>query len=184
MKEKLFYKKWKSTVGDLFLYSDETHLLALTFSQNNERVLKQLKFDHFNPRSSKVIEETISQLIHYFQGTVTQFQIPFHLEGTDFQKSTWNSLKQIPYGKTITYKEQAQRLNNKNAIRAIGAANSRNPISIIVPCHRVIGSNGSLTGYAGGLSAKAKLLDIEKKWSMQLRLEKNYPNAHKDFLML
>ncbi|MHB8484007.1 MAG: methylated-DNA--[protein]-cysteine S-methyltransferase, partial [Nitrospiria bacterium] len=120
--------------------------------------------DHFIPESSKIIEETIFQLTQYFQGTLTRFQIPRHLEGTDFQKSTWNSLKQIPYGKTITYKEQARILKNKNAIRAIGAANGRNPVSIIVPCHRVIGSNGNLTGYAGGLSAKAKLLDIERHW--------------------
>ncbi|MBI1820602.1 MAG: methylated-DNA--[protein]-cysteine S-methyltransferase [Nitrospirae bacterium] len=162
MKENLFYEKWGSPVGHLFLYSNDTHLLALTFAQNNERVLKQLRFDHFNQGSSKVIEEAISQLTDYFQGTLTQFQIPFRLEGTDFQKSAWNSLKQIPYGQTITYKEQAQRLNNKNALRAIGTAIGRNPISIIVPCHRVIGSNGTLKGYAGGLSAKAKLLEIEK----------------------
>lgn len=165
MKKNIFYKKWKSPVGDLFFYSDETHLLGLTFSQNNERVLKRLNFDHFIPGSSKVIEEAISQLTHYFQGKLTRFQIPFRLEGTDFQKSTWNALKQIPYGQTITYKEQAQRLNNKTAIRAVGTANSRNPVSIIVPCHRVIGSNGNLTGYAGGLSAKAKLLEIEGGWS-------------------
>ncbi|MHB8484047.1 MAG: methylated-DNA--[protein]-cysteine S-methyltransferase, partial [Nitrospiria bacterium] len=86
MKENIFYKKWKSDVGDLFLYSDENRLLALTFSRNNERVLKQLNFDHFIPGSSEVIEETISQLTYYFQGKLTQFQIPFQLEGTDFQK--------------------------------------------------------------------------------------------------
>ena len=101
------------------------------------------------------------QLSEYFSGSRKSFSMKLDLQGTEFQKRVWNELTKIPYGKTITYKELAVRLSNVKSIRAAGTANGANPIPIIIPCHRVIGSDGSLTGYAGGLEMKEKLLQLE-----------------------
>ena len=101
------------------------------------------------------------QLSEYFSGSRKSFSMKLDLQGTEFQKRVWNELTKIPYGKTITYKELAVRLGNVKSIRAAGTANGANPIPIIIPCHRVIGSDGSLTGYAGGLEMKEKLLQLE-----------------------
>ena len=105
--------------------------------------------------------EVTDQLDAYFAGTLTRFEIPMRLEGTDFQRRTWAQLQEIPYGETISYGELAGRLGNPGASRAVGLANGRNPIAVIVPCHRVIGANGTLTGYGGGLDRKVWLLDHE-----------------------
>lgn len=101
------------------------------------------------------------QLKEYFTGTRKEFDVPLELEGTDFQKKVWNELQKIPYGKTISYKTLSEKLGDVKAIRAVGKANGQNPIAIIIPCHRVIGADGSLTGYAGGLDIKEKLLHLE-----------------------
>jgi len=101
------------------------------------------------------------QLREYFAGTRKVFDIPLDIDGTDFQKTVWNELLKIPYGKTISYKTLSEKLGDVKAIRAVGKANGQNPIAIIIPCHRVIGSDGSLTGYAGGLAIKEKLLHLE-----------------------
>jgi O-6-methylguanine DNA methyltransferase len=102
-----------------------------------------------------------SQLAAYFRGDLTVFNVAMNLQGTDFQCSVWKQLSAIPYGETISYGELARRIGNPNASRAVGLANGRNPLSIIVPCHRVIGANGSLTGYGGGLERKTWLLQHE-----------------------
>lgn len=107
------------------------------------------------------------QLDEYFAGTRTEFDVPLDPVGTDFQLSAWRALREIPYGETVSYGQQAERMGDKNKARAVGAANGRNPISIIVPCHRVVGSNGSLTGFAGGIQAKQLLLDLERRVSGQ-----------------
>lgn len=104
-----------------------------------------------------------NQLEEYFEGKRVEFDLPLDLQGTDFQKRVWNELLTIPYGKTVSYKELSIRLGDVRAIRAVAAANGANPVSIIVPCHRVIGSDGSLTGYAGGLWRKRWLLDFEQR---------------------
>ncbi len=101
------------------------------------------------------------QLKEYFAGTRKEFDVPLDIEGTDFQKRVWNELRKIPYGKTISYKILSEKLGDIKAIRAVGKANGQNPIAIIIPCHRVIGANGSLVGYAGGLAIKEKLLHLE-----------------------
>jgi methylated-DNA-[protein]-cysteine S-methyltransferase len=101
------------------------------------------------------------QLKEYFAGTRKEFDVPLDIEGTDFQKRVWNELQNIPYGKTISYKSLSEKLGDVKAIRAVGKANGQNPIAIIIPCHRVIGANGSLVGYAGGLAIKEKLLHLE-----------------------
>ena len=102
------------------------------------------------------------QLDEYFQGKRTTFSLPFKLTGTPFQLAVWKELQNIPYGKTTSYKEIAQKINKPKACRAVGMANNKNPLPIIIPCHRVIGSNGKLIGYAGGLKLKNYLLELEK----------------------
>lgn len=108
-----------------------------------------------------VLSAVVAQLDEYFAGERTEFDVPLAPAGTAFQQQAWSALRAIPFGETITYGEQAARLGDKNKSRAVGAANGRNPIPIVVPCHRVVGSNGHLTGFAGGLDTKAWLLDHE-----------------------
>jgi len=111
----------------------------------------------------EVIEVVMKQLEEYFKGERISFQIPIEFEGTEFQKISWNQLTKIPYGETISYKEQAIAIGREKSVRAVGTANGKNKLSIIIPCHRVIGSNGKLTGYAGGVDRKAWLLEHERK---------------------
>lgn len=118
-------------------------------------------------RDAKPFAKAIEQLGEYFAGQREEFDLPIVLEGTPFQLSVWRSLQTIPYGKTVSYLELAKKIGNPKAVRAVGLANGSNPIPIIVPCHRVIGSDGSLTGFGGGLPTKQKLLALE---SRQLRL--------------
>ncbi len=111
--------------------------------------------------SSTLLKDACIQLDEYFEGRRQKFDLALKPHGTDFQRSAWESLLRIPYGETRSYLQQAESIRNPRAIRAIGQANSRNPIPIIIPCHRVIGKNGSLTGYAGGLDRKTRLLALE-----------------------
>lgn len=114
---------------------------------------------------SDVLADAVRELDEYFAGNRREFDVPVHYVcGTDFQKKVWDLLKNVKYGDTISYKEEARRFGNVKAIRAVASANGRNPISIFIPCHRVIGSDGSLTGYAGGLEKKRFLLDLEKNF--------------------
>lgn len=114
-------------------------------------------------KETKLIKEAASQLNEYLSGSREDFSIPFDLEGTEFQVKVWNELIKIPYGETRTYKEIAEKIGNPKAARAIGMANNKNPILIMIPCHRVVGKNKSLVGYAGGLEMKERLLEIEHK---------------------
>jgi len=107
--------------------------------------------------------EAADQLAAYFDGTLTEFDLPLAPGGTPFQRTVWAALQRIPYGETVTYGELAARIGRPTAARAVGLANGRNPISIVVPCHRVIGSSGGLTGYGGGLDRKRQLLDFESR---------------------
>lgn len=113
------------------------------------------------PGDNEHLQQLEQEMTDYFDKKITTFTVPLHLTGTDFQKSVWQSLMEIPYGKTWTYKQQAVRLEQLPAIRAIAATNGQNKHAIVIPCHRVIGSNGSLTGYAGGLDKKRWLLNFE-----------------------
>ncbi|MDR1167528.1 MAG: methylated-DNA--[protein]-cysteine S-methyltransferase [Heliobacteriaceae bacterium] len=113
-------------------------------------------------KETPLIKKAGIQLAEYFEGKRKSFDLPLNPSGTDFQKKVWRLLCKIPYGKTASYKETAAAAGNPNASRAVGGANNKNPIMIVIPCHRVIGSNGALTGYAGGLDMKQKLLDLEK----------------------
>ncbi len=109
-----------------------------------------------------------TQLKEYFNRQRKEFDLKLEILGTEFQKKVWNELTKIPYGETISYGELANRMGDKNLMRAVAAANGANPIPIIIPCHRVIGADGSLTGYGGGLDVKQKLLELEGSWSLSL----------------
>lgn len=119
------------------------------------------------PDDSKVVN-VFTQLREYFNRQRKGFDLPLEIIGTDFQKKVWNALTKIPYGETISYGELANRMGDKNLMRAVAAANGANPIPIIIPCHRVIGADGSLTGYGGGLDVKQKLLELEGSWTLAL----------------
>jgi methylated-DNA-[protein]-cysteine S-methyltransferase len=140
----------------------------LTLISNGD-ALQHVEFE--NPRyaytpapagKDKILDETRRQLDKYFAGKLRAFDLPLAPQGTEFQKRVWQALLTIPYGATRSYGQQAAAIGQPNASRAVGLANGRNPISIIVPCHRVIGSNGSLTGYGGGMDRKKFLLDLEQ----------------------
>ena len=124
--------------------------------------LQRMLEAEYDIRPSGVVEHAVSELNEYFRGTRTTFDTPLLMTGTDFQKQVWQSLLAIPYGATISYCEEALRIGRPAAVRAVANANGANPVSIFVPCHRVIGSNGSLTGYGGGTSVKQWLLRMEQ----------------------
>ena len=121
----------------------------------------------FSSDDLKVVN-VFKQLREYFNRQRKEFNLPLEILGTDFQKKVWNELRKIPYGETISYGELANRMGDKNLMRAVAAANGANPIPIIIPCHRVIGADGGLTGYGGGLDVKQKLLELEGSWSLSL----------------
>lgn len=157
----IYYKTWKSPVGDLNLYANDTSLLALTYQENDREVAKRLGLEQHSEEFSPVIDETIRQLGEYFEGKRKVFDLPIELTGTDFQKSAWAHLRKIPNGTIVSYRDQAKAINREKAVRAVGSANGKNPISIIVPCHRVMGANAKISGYAGTPIVKKKLLEIE-----------------------
>lgn len=110
----------------------------------------------------KILAQAVRELSEYFKGERKDFNLPLDIKGTPFQKNVWSELQKIPYGKTVSYKDIAKKVSSEKAVRAVGTANGRNPLSIVVPCHRVIASNGTLSGYAGGMNIKAKLLQLEQ----------------------
>lgn len=147
-----------SPVGKLTLVARGDKLAAILWEEDRPG---RVKLGEMAQQSRPVLEETARQLQEYFSGQRDHFELPLDFEGTPFQKQVWAELLQIPYGQTRTYLEIARRIGNEKSVRAVGAANGRNPISIVAPCHRVIGAKGELTGFAGGLHAKKTLLAIE-----------------------
>jgi methylated-DNA-[protein]-cysteine S-methyltransferase len=122
-----------------------------------------------NP-ANEWMEQAAEELRTYFAGNLRVFRVPLDIQGTDFQLAVWHHLLKIPYGETRSYAQVAQAVGQPKAVRAVGAANGANPVAIIVPCHRVIGSSGTLTGYGGGLPLKKRLLELEGAWTMGLKL--------------
>jgi methylated-DNA-[protein]-cysteine S-methyltransferase len=122
---------------------------------------------HDERSETRLIREAYQQLRAYFDGKLFEFTLPLAPKGTDFQQSVWRALREIPYGETASYKDIAIRVGNPNAVRAVGMANNRNPIAIVIPCHRVIGSNGQLVGYRSGLENKRLLLELEARYATQ-----------------
>jgi len=156
-----FHTTYQSPVGPLLLMSDGQSLTGLHTDSDKHRPAKRP--DWIEKDSAAPFAEVKKQLDAYFRGRLTEFDLALAPQGTEFQLRVWRELRGIPYGETISYAELARRIGNSKASRAVGMANSRNPISIIVPCHRVIGADNSLTGYAGGLERKRMLLVHEAK---------------------
>lgn len=152
-----YYLITPSPLGDVTIQANDDGLLGLWFEEHTTLpdVLGSLAPEH------PILLEASKQLTHYFEGKVQSFDLPLAAEGTDFQKLVWRALCDIPFGESISYQELANRIGKPRAVRAVGAANGKNPISVIVPCHRVIGKSGTLTGYAGGVERKRKLLELE-----------------------
>ena len=155
------YQKIESPIGSIFIAADNIFLRAITFDRNEEKIRATLS--GFKHKSNTIIKQTQTQLQEYFAGKRTEFDLPITFTGTPFQNQTWHALLTILYGETRSYSEQALLIGNPKAIRAVGRANGLNPIGIVVPCHRVIGKSGKLTGYAGGLDKKIFLLDLERE---------------------
>ena len=156
---KQFYKQMESPVGKLKLVANSQALVAVLWEQERPNRVK-LGTPMFDPKHP-ILLETERQLREYFLVQRTQFDLPLEPNGSNFQKKVWQALREIPFGQTRSYLDLANAVGSSKASRAVGAANGKNPLSIIVPCHRVVGSDGSLTGFAGGLQAKAALLALE-----------------------
>ena len=154
-----FFWRWPSPVGELLLIADARGLSGLNF-QNGPHLVEP---DPAWKERRDPFKEVIQQLEGYFAGRLRTFHVELSLQGTDFQLSVWHTLRRIPYGDTANYSGIASQIGNPKASRAVGAANGQNPISIIVPCHRVIGKNGHLVGYGGGLPIKKFLLALERR---------------------
>src|SRR5689334_119893 len=157
----LFYKEVESPVGKLRLFASDNALVAILWEHERpDRVkLQSAKLGLRHP----ILLETERQLKQYFAGTRTQFELPLDARGTDFQMKVWRALREIPFGETRSYLNLATAVGSSKSSRAVGSATGKNPLSIVVPCHRVVGSNGSLTGFAGGLKIKAQLLALEAR---------------------
>ncbi len=149
------------------IYETKFGFFEIGYSHDTIIFLEKLHDTTINDFGKKtaLTDKVFSQLLEYFEGKRKEFDFPYEMRGTDFQKKVWQALCDIPYGETRSYKDIAIAIGNPKACRAIGLANNKNPISIAVPCHRVIGSNGKLVGYAGGLDMKESLLNMEKKCS-------------------
>lgn len=156
----------ETPIGNMVACSTKQGICLLEFEERKEladelKVLPLMFNATLKEGSTPHIDQLKIQLTEYFLGVRTQFTVPLEIKGTPFQQSVWQALQEIPYGETRSYKEQARILGKPEAIRAVGTANGRNKIAILVPCHRVLGSNGVLTGYAGGLWRKEYLLKLE-----------------------
>ena len=154
-------KTMKSPVGKLKLVATDQGLAAILWENDNPKRVPLSPIEE--SKAHPVLLETERQLAEYFSGDRKKFSLPFDCTGTEFQKKVWQALATIPFGETRSYREIAQQIGRPKAVRAVGAANGRNPLSIVVPCHRVIGADGKLTGFAGGLETKATLLQLESE---------------------
>ena len=159
---------YKTKIGELILGSFKESLCLLDFRHRKMRNTVDSRIKHgFNAEfleiDNEVIQQTKKQLSQYLSGDRKEFSLPISLVGTEFQKSVWQSLMKIPYGTTSSYLQLAKNINNEKAVRAVASANGANAINLIVPCHRIIGSDGQLVGYGGGLSIKKRLLNLESQ---------------------
>lgn len=155
---KIYKLDYESPIGMIEIIGTTEVITSILFSEANKTI------NVLQPETPPILAECYHQLDEYFKGNRHEFTIPYHFEGTDFQKTVWNALINIPYAETGSYKDIAVSIGNEKAVRAVGSANGKNKLSIVIPCHRVIGSNRKLTGYAGGLWRKAWLLEHEKSF--------------------
>lgn len=163
MKPTQLYTTIPSPLGEILLVRNEQGLTHLNFQEGTH----PLPVDPAWRQDNGAFRDTIAQLEAYFAGELREFALPLAPQGTPFQLAVWQALQTIPYGRTLTYSQLAQQIGKPKAVRAVGAANGRNPIPLIIPCHRVIGADGSLIGYGGGLPIKEALLNLEKHGSLQ-----------------
>lgn len=152
-----FFSKISSPIGEIGIFADDQYIRRITFKKTETNNLAE----------NEITEIAVKQLMAYFEGSLRDFSMPVQQSGTDFQQSVWNTLLSIHYGTTLSYLQLSKQMNHVLAIRAIAAANGKNELAIVVPCHRVIGSNGTLVGYAGELWRKQWLLEHEKEVSQQ-----------------
>ncbi len=157
---KLAFMEMASPVGALKLVANDTALVAVLWENENPKRVRLAEL--IEQTHHPILLETQKQLSEYFAGKRQQFDLPLDFEGTEFQQKVWQALLTIPFGETRSYRDIAEQVGNVKAVRAVGAANGKNPISIIAPCHRVVGANGKLVGFAGGLDNKEILLKLEK----------------------
>jgi methylated-DNA-[protein]-cysteine S-methyltransferase len=163
---------YKSKIGELIMGSFEEKLCLLDFKYRrmrktvDSRIKKGLNADYIE-QDDRVLQETKNQFDEYLSGERKEFDIPVLMVGSDFQKNVWKALMKVPYGTTATYLQLAKSIGNENAVRAVAAANGANAIAIIIPCHRIIGSDGKLVGYGGGLPVKKRLLKLEQSKSIK-----------------
>jgi methylated-DNA-[protein]-cysteine S-methyltransferase len=146
-----YFYAYQMPVGKIWIKESDNHIVMVKYYPPSDATEKE----------TPLIRSAKEQLIEYFAGKRQAFELPLRMKGTAFQQKVWSELQNIPYGETISYKRLAQKTGNAKACRAVGMANNKNPVAIIVPCHRVIGSNGKLVGYAGGLTVKQSLLELE-----------------------
>lgn len=150
----MLYFSYSTSIGDITIFQDEDYICRIDFGKTQGEGKKE---------ETPLIKECAKEIHEYLQGKRKEFSVKIIPHGTDFQLKVWNALLEIPYGTTASYKDIAVKIGNEKACRAVGNANNKNPIPIIIPCHRVIGQNGKLVGYAGGLGIKEFLLNLEKK---------------------
>ena len=150
----MYYTKMMSLIGELTILEEDNKITEILFE-------KEGIGENYLNKETEVLKEAKKQLQMYFNGQLKEFNLPLKIKGTEFQKKVYNALLNIPYGKTVSYKYIAKEIGNDKASRAVGGANNKNSIPIIIPCHRVIGTNNKLVGYAGGLDIKSKLLELE-----------------------
>lgn len=152
---------YKSPVGMLCIEEENNVIISLYLDTNE---------DTSSDKETAILKRAISQLEQYFNGKRAEFDLPIKLNGTDFQQKVWTALMTIPYGETCSYKEIANRIDKPKAARAVGGANNKNPIMIIVPCHRVIGASGSMVGFGAGIEVKEYLLNLEREYKLAFRI--------------
>jgi methylated-DNA-[protein]-cysteine S-methyltransferase len=154
--------KMNSKIGPMYLVASDKGLHGVFWKET----ATPYRNKQHHGRAVEILDEAQTQLEQYLDGQRKSFDLPLDVQGTSFQKQVWNELSKIPYGKTYSYSDIAKKIKNDKAVRAVGTANGRNPLSLIVPCHRVIAADGTLGGYAGGLSIKEKLLRLEQTGSL------------------
>jgi len=155
--KELTYRIIPSPLGEILIAGNDGRIQCLAFQAGTSPVTPHSRWRE----SQSAFRDTEAQLAAYFAGELREFDLPLELAGTPFQLGVWDELRQIPYGTTVSYAELARAVGSPKAVRAVGAANGTNPIPIIIPCHRVVGSSGKLTGYRGGVDFKRKLLQLE-----------------------
>lgn len=158
----MFYKIYNFEIGRILIVENEDYIIKVEFLNDKTYALDEKIFKAGTKKETLLIKKTKQELMEYFKMKRKIFDIPIKLDGTEFQVKVWTELLKLPYGKTCSYLDIAKKIGNPNAARAVGMANNKNKIQIIIPCHRVIGSNKKLIGYAGGIKVKEKLLKLEK----------------------